>query len=133
MSQIPAFEHTPLDSIPSTVKRIKASFLSHKTRPLEYRIAQLRKLYWGMQDNKDLIFEATKKDIGKSTYETYLAEFGWCVNDIVFMQKNLARFAKDEKGEDVALTNKLFAPKIRKDPMGAVLIIGYVVWSLEAL
>lgn len=46
------------------------------------------------------------------------------MNDIVFMQKNLARFAKDESPEDIALTNKLFGPKIRKDPLGTALIIG---------
>lgn len=48
------------------------------------------------------------------------------MNDIVFLQKNLARFAKDEAAQDIALTLKLFGPKIRKDPMGAVLVIGYV-------
>lgn len=47
MSALPAFEHTPLDSIAPTVARVRASFLSHQTRPLDYRILQLRKLYWG--------------------------------------------------------------------------------------
>ncbi|KAF2276589.1 aldehyde dehydrogenase [Westerdykella ornata] len=124
MVQLPAFEHTPIETIESTVNGIRASFLSHKTRPLEYRIQQLRKLYWGMRDNRELIIEACKKDIGKSTYETYLSEYGWCVNDIVFMQKNLKRFAKDEKPEDMNFQNKLFGPRIRKDPLGTVLIIG---------
>ncbi|KAF2743731.1 aldehyde dehydrogenase [Sporormia fimetaria CBS 119925] len=124
MSQLPPFENTPLETIASAGDEIRASFLSHKTRPLEYRIAQLRKLYWALHDNKQLIIEACKKDIGKSRYETYLTEFYWCVNDIVFMQKNLKRFAKDEKPEDINFQNKLFGPRIRKDPMGAVLIIG---------
>lgn len=79
-----------------------------------------------MQDNKALVMEACKKDIGKSAYETYLSEWGWVVNDIVFMQKNLARFAKDEKPEDMTFQNKVFGPRIRKDPLGAALIIGYV-------
>jgi beta-apo-4'-carotenal oxygenase len=77
-----------------------------------------------LDDNKDLMLEACKKDLGKSSFETYLTEFGWCMNDIVYMQKNLARFAKDESAEDIALTNKFFAPRIRKDPLGTVLIIG---------
>lgn len=124
MSQLPAFEHTPLETIESKVNEIRSSFLSHKTRPLEWRIQQLRKLYWALQDNKALVMEACKKDIGKSEYETYLSEWGWVVNDIVFMQKNLARFAKDEKPEDMSFQNKMFGPRIRKDPLGSALIIG---------
>jgi beta-apo-4'-carotenal oxygenase len=56
------------------------------------------------------------------------------MNDIIFMSNNLARFAKDESPPDVALTNKLFSPKIRKDPLGTVLIIGYTIsdsWYIE--
>ena len=47
MPELPPFEHTALDSIASTVNGIRASFLTHKTRPLEFRLVQLRKLYWG--------------------------------------------------------------------------------------
>ncbi len=48
------------------------------------------------------------------------------MNDIVFMSNNLAKFAQDESPPDIALTNRLFGPKIRKDPLGTVLIIGYI-------
>ena len=47
------------------------------------------------------------------------------MNDCIFMSKNLARFAKDEAAPDIAFTNKFFGPRIRKDPLGTVLIIGY--------
>lgn len=55
------------------------------------------------------------------------------MNDIVFMSKNLARFAKDEPAEDIAFTNKFFGPKIRKDPLGTALIIGYVSEAWEVV
>ena len=48
------------------------------------------------------------------------------MNDIVFMSNNLVKFAQDESPPDMAFTNKLFGPKIRKDPLGTVLIIGYI-------
>ncbi|KAF2683041.1 fatty aldehyde dehydrogenase [Lentithecium fluviatile CBS 122367] len=121
---LPAFEHTPLDSIAATSARVRASFLSHKTRPLEFRLVQLRKLYWGLKDNADLIIEACKRDIGKPTYETHIVELGWCMNDIIFMTNNLARFAKDEKAQDIPFTNTFVRPRIRKDPVGTVLVIG---------
>jgi beta-apo-4'-carotenal oxygenase len=32
---------------------------------------------------------------------------------------------KDEKAPDIDLMNSFLSPKIRKDPLGAVLVIGY--------
>jgi beta-apo-4'-carotenal oxygenase len=47
MVNIPAFQNTPIERIPVIHERLSKSFLSHKTRPLEWRLTQLRKLYWG--------------------------------------------------------------------------------------
>ncbi|KAL6705034.1 Hexadecenal dehydrogenase [Coniothyrium glycines] len=122
--QLPPFEHTPMDGIAPTCARVRASFLSHKTRPLEFRIQQLRKLYWAFKDNEALITAACAHDLGKATFETYLVEISWCMNDCVWMANNVPRFARDEKPADIAFTNKFVAPRIRKDPLGSVLIIG---------
>lgn len=46
-AEIPEFVHTPADRIPEVYSRLRKSFLTHKTRPLEFRLVQLRKLYWG--------------------------------------------------------------------------------------
>lgn len=46
-------------------------------------------------------------------------------NDIVFVSRNLHKWVKDEKAEDIDLTYKFMNPKIRKDPLGMVLVIGY--------
>lgn len=78
-----------------------------------------------MKDNEDLIIEACNRDLGKPSYETYLTEVGWCQNDIIFMCDNLEKWVKDESAPDMPLMNKFFSPRIRKDPMGTVLIIGY--------
>lgn len=64
-------------------------------------------------------------DLGKSEYETYLTESGWCKNDIIFICDNLEKWMKDEAAPDIDITNKFMSPKIRKDPLGAVLVIGY--------
>ena len=77
-----------------------------------------------LKDNAELLAEACQKELGKSSFETYLCETGWCMNDCIFMANNLHRFAKDEKAQDVGFTNKFLGPRVRKDPMGTVLIIG---------
>lgn len=81
-----------------------------------------------LKDNEKAIAEACKKDLGKGAFESYLTEIGWCLNDIVFVTQNLEKWAQDEGAPDIPLVNKLLSPTIRKDPLGAVLIIGYVLY-----
>ena len=121
---IAPFEATAVDSIPSTVNLCKTTFRAQKSKPIAYRLLQLRKLYWGIHDNVDALTEACKKDLGKPTFETALSETDWCKNDIIFVTKNLEKWAKDESAPDMALPNKLFSPRIKKEPLGTVLIIG---------
>lgn len=118
------FEPTAVESIPSIVNLCRTTYQSQKTKPLAYRLTQLRKLYWGIHDNSEALVEACKKDIGKSTFETYLTEIDWIKNDIVFVCKNLEKWMKDESPPDIPFTNSLMNPKIRKEPLGTVLIIG---------
>ena len=84
-----------------------------------------------LKDNADAVYEACKMDLGKPAFETYISELGWCMNDCIFMANNIEKWMKEESAPDIALMNKFFAPKIRKDPMGAVLIIGYCLPSMK--
>ncbi|KAF2485288.1 Aldehyde/histidinol dehydrogenase [Neohortaea acidophila] len=124
MDALPPFTATSVHEIPTIHRRVTTNFLDHTTRTIAYRQKQLRALYWGLKDAEPALLEACKLDLGKSAYETYMTEVGWVLNDIVFMDKNLARFMKDEKAEDIDLTNSFMKPHIRKEPLGAVLIIG---------
>lgn len=121
---LPVFANTPVDDIPKLVAKVRNGFFSHKTRPVSYRLRQLRKLYWVIKDHEKELLEACKKDLGKGYFEAMLAEVSWVENDIVFMQNNLEKWMKDEKPADIAFSNKLVSPRIRKDPLGAVLVIG---------
>jgi len=47
------------------------------------------------------------------------------MNDIIYVCHNLEKWMKDENPPDIDLSNKLMNPKIRKDPLGAVLVIGW--------
>ena len=79
-----------------------------------------------LRDNEAVILEACKKDLGKGIFESIVTEIDWCANDCIFVCDNLAKWAKDESAPDMPLSNKLLNPKIRKDPLGCVLIIGSV-------
>ena len=75
-------------------------------------------------DHEAEIIEACKQDLGKSFFETQISEIKWVENDIIYVAKNLKKWAKDEKAEDIPLVNYFNRPHIRKDPLGCVLIIG---------
>lgn len=45
--QLPTLTHTPVDEIPKIVGEVRSTFFSQKTKPIEFRLKQLRKLYWG--------------------------------------------------------------------------------------
>lgn len=38
--------NTPEASIPKIASNVRTTFATQKTKPLEYRLLQLRKLYW---------------------------------------------------------------------------------------
>ena len=123
-AKILPFEATAIDSISSTVNLCKTTYRAQKTKPISYRLAQLRKLYWGIVDYTDALVESCKQDLGKPTFETFLSEIDWCKNDIVFTTKNLAKWMKDEPAADIPLTNSLLNPRIKMEPLGTVLVIG---------
>lgn len=77
-----------------------------------------------VKDHEQEIADASALDLGKPRFETEVAESGWLQNDLVFVTRNLHKWAKDEKAEDIDLSFKFMNPKIRKDPLGCVLVIG---------
>ncbi|KAJ9604151.1 Hexadecenal dehydrogenase [Cladophialophora chaetospira] len=122
--KLPDFHHTSVEEIPSIVSRLRKTFISQKTRPTDFRIKQLRKLYWAIADHEKELVEALARDLHKGAFETFTAEINWTQNDIVFQTQNLERWARDEKPADIAFTNRLVSPRIRKDPLGVILVIG---------
>ncbi|KAI9797050.1 MAG: hypothetical protein M1825_006271 [Sarcosagium campestre] len=123
-SSIPQFSHTSVESIPGIVDLARSTFEAHATRSIQYRLVQLRKLYWGIKDHEQDLIEACRLDLGKPAFEVFISEVGWCLNDIVYTCKNLERWVRDEKAADIPLANAPVSPKIRKDPLGVVLVIG---------
>lgn len=122
--KLPDFADTPVDDIPKIVARTNAGFHSHKTRPVEFRLKQLRKLYWAIDSHEEELREAVKGDLNKGFFDAMVSEIDWIKNDIIFVTSNLEKWTKDEKPADVSFTNSMVNPRIRKDPLGMVLIIG---------
>ncbi|WYZ41878.1 hypothetical protein EsH8_V_000773 [Colletotrichum jinshuiense] len=122
--KIAEFTHTSTDDIYRLTDTLRATFRSNKTKDLQYRILQLRKLYWAIKDFTPLLCDALRKDLRKPKHEALLSEIDWAANDCLYMINNLEKFAADEKCEDVPLTYLPMKPRIRKEPLGLILVIG---------
>jgi beta-apo-4'-carotenal oxygenase len=46
MTDLPELHFTSLDEIPARISTTRKAFLENKTRDVEFRLVQLRKLYW---------------------------------------------------------------------------------------
>ncbi len=132
---IAPFEATAVDAIPKIASTARGVFRTHKTKSLEWRKVQLRKLYWAVNDFEPQILAALKQDLHRSDFESLLTEVDWLKKDCLFMIDNLDRYAKDEKlrSPEVPVTYSFMNFRLRKEPLGTVLIIGPYNFPVQLL
>ncbi|XP_009076634.1 PREDICTED: aldehyde dehydrogenase family 3 member B1-like, partial [Acanthisitta chloris] len=104
------------------VTHLRSSWLSGKTRPAEYRLAQLEALGRFLDEKKQEILDATNLDMGKPSFEAYFSEILLCKNELNNTLNNLSSWMKDEY-VDKNLVTQLDSAFIRKEPYGVVLIM----------
>lgn len=108
--------------IQHVIERQRLFFASGKTRPVPFRLAQLKKLKETLKKNESAMLLALSKDLGKSAFESYTAEIGFIYEEINLMLKKLQRWAKPKR----VATPMLMQPgssRIYTEPKGVVLII----------
>ncbi|XP_062432526.1 aldehyde dehydrogenase family 3 member B1-like [Rhea pennata] len=104
------------------VSRLRAAWLSGKTRPMEYRVSQLEALGRFLDEKKQDILEATALDMRKPPFEAEFCEILLCKNELNDTLNKLGTWMKDEHVEKNLVT-QLDSAFIRKDPYGVVLIL----------
>ncbi len=122
--KISPYEDTPIDTIPGAVTEIREFYQSGTSKDIEWRLVQLRKLWWGLQDYSEKIQAALKKDLNKPPIEAVVSEINFAQQDLEMIIKKLKTWAKDETDIEYALPFVPVRPRIRKEPLGNVLIIG---------
>uniref|UniRef100_A0A452SGQ0 Aldehyde dehydrogenase n=1 Tax=Ursus americanus TaxID=9643 RepID=A0A452SGQ0_URSAM len=107
----------PMDPFADTLRRLREAFSSGRTRPAEFRAAQLKALRRFLQENKQVA-----GGLGPGFFEADLSELILCQNEVDLALRNLPTWMKDEP-----VTKNLFmqldSAFIRKEPFGLVLII----------
>ncbi|RLV91227.1 Aldehyde dehydrogenase dimeric NADP-preferring [Spathaspora sp. JA1] len=116
--------YTPIGSIAPGVQRLtEAFFTKKKTHSLQFRLNQLRNVYFEIKDNVDQLSDALYKDFHRSRFETRNLEILGGLNEIVHIMENLQNWSKPEKVTDLPLNLKTQPVYIERIPLGVVLII----------
>jgi aldehyde dehydrogenase (NAD+) len=84
-------------SIEEIVKNQRRYYMTGATRPLEFRLAALRKLQQAVREHENQICDALLKDLNKQPFESYMAEVGMVLDEVGFHIRNLRRWIKDKR------------------------------------
>lgn len=112
-----------MGKLEEVLKKQKEFFATRKTKDIDFRISNLKKLKDILKKNEDRILEALKDDLNKSYFEGYSTEVGIVYEEINMQIKHLRKWAKKES----VSSSIIFFPSrsyIYKEPYGVSLIIG---------
>lgn len=105
-----------------TLRRLRASFEAGRTRPLEWRRAQLAAIERMLEEREADFAEALRLDLNKSRYESFLSETSFVIEEAKFAHRHLARWMRGSR----VRTPMMAQPgrsRIVPEPKGVVLII----------
>tara|TARA_Y100001973_G_scaffold42429_1_gene63362 strand:- start:8636 stop:9997 length:1362 start_codon:yes stop_codon:yes gene_type:complete len=114
------------------MQRLRHSYISGLTRPLSWRINQLKQLQLMLEEHESDLLKALESDLGKSKAEGWLTELGYLNNDIDYTCKHLRKWMRGKRVSQplMAWPGKSF---LHPEPLGVVLIIGAWNYPLQLL
>ena len=118
--------------IPALVNNLHATFEAGRTRPLEWRTAQLRALRRLMVENSDEICAAIDRDMGRPRLEAWAIEIGLVIAEIDHALQHINSWVRDRKVSS-PMVNFPSSSWVQPDPRGVVLIIAPWNYPLQLL
>ena len=110
------------EPIPQVLARLRATFREGRTRPLAWRLEQLKKLRALLKEREAEALAALRADLGKPALEAYASELGFLVAELDHTLKHLPSWMRPEK-VSTPLANQPASSTIMREPLGVVLII----------
>ncbi|MGC9442238.1 aldehyde dehydrogenase family protein [Streptomyces sp. WG5] len=112
------------------VARLRATFRTGRTKPVEWRTAQLRRLRALLTENGPDLEAALHADLGKSAAEAQRTEIGFTVREIDHTLGHLADWLRPEPAPVPAHLGADATAWTQYDPLGVVLVIA--PWNYPA-
>ena len=79
------------------LKRQEHFFQSQKTKKYEFRKKALLRLECAIKQHEEDMEHALYKDLGKSSFESYMAEIGMVKSELSYAKKHLKKWMKTEQ------------------------------------
>ncbi len=118
-------------AINEIIRKQREFFGSGKTKDINFRIAQLRKLKQAIVENFEVIAQALKADLNKPQFEAYITEFV-VTKEIDYALKHIKSWTSPKK---VTMPLEQFPSYgcICPEPLGVVLVIGAWNYPLQLI
>ncbi|MEV0909679.1 aldehyde dehydrogenase family protein [Streptomyces hokutonensis] len=105
------------------VARLRATFRTGRTKPVEWRTAQLRRLRDLLTEHGDDLAAALHADLGKSAAEAQRTEIGFTIREIDHTLDHLEEWLRPESAPVPAHLGTDATAWTQYDPLGVVLVI----------
>jgi aldehyde dehydrogenase (NAD+) len=122
-------QHTP-EQPADTVARLRATFRSGRTKPVEWRTAQLNRLREMLTTDGAALAAALHSDLGKSSTEAFRTEIDFTVREIDHTLEHLDDWLRPESAPVPAHLGGDATAWTQYDPLGVVLVIA--PWNYPA-
>jgi len=113
---------TPDLDASALVARLRATFDSGRTRPIDWRRAQLKAMRKMLTERETEIQDALRADLGKPGLEAYATDIGFTTNEIDYALRRLRRWMR-AKRVSTPLSTKPAKGRMIPEPLGVVLVI----------
>lgn len=125
LASAPVLQYTPLDEIKPNVSRLHQKFHSesNKLALVQFRLNQLRNLYFAIKDNVEAICGALEEDFYRSPSETQNLEISPSLNELLHTMSLLHKWITPEKVTHLSLSMKSNPVYLERIPLGVILIM----------
>lgn len=107
----------------TALPELRRVFASGRTKPLEWRLAQLRGIELLLDEQEPAIAGALAEDLGRSAVETWFGDIAPPKGEAAYARKHLKRWMR-RKRIGLPLAHLPGRGWVQYDPLGTVLIIG---------
>ncbi|MCX5054923.1 aldehyde dehydrogenase family protein [Streptomyces sp. NBC_00474] len=122
--------HSTPEQPADVVARLRATFRTGRTKPLEWRTAQLRRLRDMLTEQGPDLAAALHADLGKSAAEAHRTEIDFTIREIDHTLDHLAEWLRPEAAPVPAHLGADASAWTQYDPLGVVLVIA--PWNYPA-
>jgi aldehyde dehydrogenase (NAD+) len=109
--------------IAKTVAKLRQTFASGRTRSVEWRQHQLKQLEKMMLENEEAVAAALEEDLGRSTFEAWLADIASTAGEAKDAAKNVRKWMR-RRYRLLEMAQLPGRGWIEYEPYGTVLVIG---------